>query len=101
MSATKLRPQFIGDLFPVSVTTHGAGFTAVHNSIHVCTGTLSVQLPAPANRSQIVIKSLGSNTITLVRAGTEQIEGVSANYVFTSTDQSVTIVSNGTNWFII
>lgn len=101
MAATKLYPLFIDGLFPASVTVQAANFTAAYNSIHVCTDTLTIQLPEPRAKTQIVIKLLGEHTITLARHDSESIEGVAANYVLQSTNESVTLVSNGVDWFII
>ena len=88
-------------LFPASVTVESANFTAVYNSVHVCTATLSVQLPEPLDRTKIVLKLLGEYVITLVQHDTENIDGQAANYLLQSTNESVTLISNGTDWFII
>lgn len=65
----------------------------------------SLTLPTPASGIIIYIKDISNNAntnnITIVRAGSEQIEGVSANYVFDISFQSLTLVSNGLNWWIV
>lgn len=91
----------VAALFPASVTVESAGFTASYNSVHVCTATLSVQLPEPVNKTKIVLKLLGEYVITLVQHNAENIDGQSSNYLLQSTNESVTLISNGTDWFII
>jgi lipopolysaccharide export system protein LptA len=101
MAATKIYPLFIEGLFPASVTVQENNFTAAYNSIHICTDSIEVQLPEPKSKTQIIIKSLGENTITIKPYDTEKIEGIADDFIFQSTNESSTLVSNGVDWFII
>ena len=42
-----------------------------------------------------------SNTINLLRDDAELIEGEADDFTFSSTNQSVMLISDGTDWFII
>lgn len=84
-----------------NVSSHTGSFNASPFKIHLVTGVATVSLPNPALNHFVTIKKTGSDLVTLEPHNTEQIEGVAANYLLTSTRQSVTLVSNGTNWFII
>lgn len=69
-------------------------------------GNRQLTLPDPALRWAGLIKktSTGTNTTTLVRHGSEQIEGASANYTLpgsSNTDRpSWTVWSDGTNYWV-
>jgi len=102
MPRTMILPEWVNiSTADDTVSVQAVGFTAAYNNIYICTDTLSVQLPAPVANKRIKIKNLGANVITLVRAGTEEIEGVAANFQITSEDAAVTLVTDGTNWFIV
>jgi lipopolysaccharide export system protein LptA len=101
MSATKLRPLWIDGYFPVAIESQGANFTAKDGRMYIVADDVDVQLPAPVVNTKIGIKSLGSNTINLLRDGTELIEGEADDFTFSSTNQSVMLISDGTDWFII
>lgn len=65
----------------------------------------SITLPAPAANFKITIKDktgqAATNNITLVRNGSEAIEGVSANKLLQTNWGCFTIISDGTDYFII
>jgi len=69
------------------------------------TASRSITLPTPASGLRFTIKdktgSANTNNITLVRAGSEQIEGIAASKVLQTNWGSWTIISDGTNWFLI
>jgi hypothetical protein len=83
------------------VQPQGASFTAEYDKLHITSGTLIVQLPAPVANKLIRIKKSDNGILTLVRNAVEQIDGVSANKSFASTKESITLVTDGTNWFLI
>lgn len=62
-------------------------------------------LPAPSAGLRFTFKdktgSAQTNNITIVRNASEQIEGVAASKIFQTNWGSWTIVSDGTNWFIV
>jgi hypothetical protein len=84
-----------------TVSAQAVDFTAAYNFIYVVSGTVNVQLPAPVNNGIIYVKKTGSNSVTLVRNGSEQIDGVAASRSLSSDKEAVMIVSDGTNWFLI
>lgn len=92
-----------GAWYPLAfnIVSQGSNFTAESGTIYLVTGTISVQLPVPTDGAKFVVKKLGSNVVTLVRNAAEEIDGIAANRELLSTKESVTIISNGTNWFII
>lgn len=67
-------------------------------------GAINVTLPAPTNGRFVLIKDISgnaaTNNITLVRNGTERIEGVAASRTLQTNWGSWLISSNGTDWFI-
>lgn len=84
-----------------NVSSHTGNFNASPFKIHIVTGVSTVKLPTPTLNHFVTIKKTGSDLVTLEPHSTEQIEGAAGNYLLTSTRQSVTLVSNGTDWFII
>jgi hypothetical protein len=78
-----------------------ANFNAANGFIYITTGAISAQLPAPAVGTKIIIKKTDNSTVTILRNGAENIEGAAASFLLTSTRQAVTLISDGTNWFII
>lgn len=91
----------------LEVDTQTANFPAVSGKLHAVTptGALNVQLPAPSANFHCVIKDMSgdllANSITIVRNGVENIDGVAANFVLKSNNQSITLFSDGTDWYII
>jgi hypothetical protein len=67
-------------------------------------GTVSITLPSPASGKVLIIKdeggNAGSNTITINSNSSEVIDGAS-NITITTNFDSVTLISNGTDWFSI
>ena len=85
-----------------------ANFNAANGGVYLVSpagSTLNVQLPSPSSGISFIVKDasgdIANKTITLVRAGSENIDGAAANKVLTSNYQSFTLVSDGTDWFII
>jgi hypothetical protein len=90
-----------------TIVSVSGNVTLTNYAIHLVdtSAARSLTLPTPSSGAIIMIKDISNNAsvnnITIVRAGSEQIEGVSASYTFDISFQSLTLVSNGTNWFII
>lgn len=65
----------------------------------------SLTLPTPVSGLKITVKdvtgSANVNNITIVRAGSETIEGVAASWTIDQIYLSTTFISDGTNWWII
>lgn len=68
-------------------------------------GAINVTLPTPTNGRELIIKDIAgtanTNNITLVRHGSEKIEGIAASRVLQVNFGSWVIVSDGTNWWIL
>lgn len=93
--------QRVTDLSPLTVEAKAANFTAANNKVYLVTGAVNVQLPAPVSGLSFFVKLLGTDDVVLVRNAGEKIETVVANYTLISTRQSVKLISDGTDWFII
>ena len=82
-------------------------FTAENGKLYKVTptGTLNVQLPPPTQNLHFAVKDLSgdltTNSIVLVRNGTENIDGNAANYIMDVDNQSLTLYSDGVDWFIL
>jgi hypothetical protein len=91
------------------VTLNVAGnITLVEGKYHLVdtSAARSLTLPAPGStKKPIWIKdktgSASTNPITLVRAGSENIETVAASYALNYDLGAWTLVNDGTDWFII
>lgn len=96
-------------LNPVVVAgSTGATLTSADsNKVYLvdCSSARSFQLPTPASGLQFIFKDstgqAATNNITLLRASSEQIEGIAASKVLQTNWGSWRVISDGTNWFII
>jgi hypothetical protein len=74
-------------------------FTAENGKLYKVTptGTLNVQLPPPTQNLHFAVKDLSgdltTNSIVLVRNGTENIDGNAANYIMDVDNQSLMLYS--------
>ncbi len=66
---------------------------------------ITMQLPTPAANAWMIIKDSGfnaySNNITVARAASEKIDGVSQNFVISNSGAAWIFMSNGTDWFSV
>lgn len=84
-------------------------FAARDEIVWVTANTINLTLPSPTNhdgRQYLVIKThAGANAITLVRTGSESINGTAASFVLTDSGNasrgSWHITTDGTNWMAI
>lgn len=62
-------------------------------------------LPAPSTALFITLKDIigtaSTHTVTLVRPGAQKIETVAADYVLSTDLFAITVISNGTDYFLI
>lgn len=81
--------------------------TLTKNCVHLVDTSAgrTLTLPTPALNMWITVKdktgSAQTNNITISRAGSEKIETVAASYTISTDLQSLTFVSDGTDWFIV
>lgn len=66
---------------------------------------IQVNLPAVAQNAWVIIKDSGfnadTNNITIHRAGSEKIDGVTADFVISNPGAAWMFMSNGTDWFSV
>lgn len=81
--------------------------TTTKDYIILCnqSGAINVTLPAPSNGRVLIIKDISgtanTNNITLVRNGSESIEGIAASKILQTNWGAWTFTSDGTNWFML
>lgn len=85
-----------------SKTTH---YTCTNNEIVLVDATaaaVTITLPAAVTGAQIIVKKTDSsaNVVTIATPSAETIDGVATTRL-TVQHESITLVSDGTNWFII
>ena len=77
------------------------GNTANTEYVYLVSGLTTVTLPSAASNTNIYhIKRIGTSTITLNTTGGATIDGVASKNI-NGQYQSYTLVSDGTNWFIL
>lgn len=68
-------------------------------------GAFNFTLPAPVSNLRLQLKcktgSCLANPVTIVRNGSEKIEGTAASYTFNTNWGSLLLISDGTDWFFI
>lgn len=77
----------------------------IGDDINLCTagaGGITVTLPAPATGKKVVIKKVdsGAGAVTISRNSTDTIDGGTTAALYYQYE-SMTLVSDGTNWFIV
>ncbi len=93
---------------PISNSTStGASLTPLLQEVWICDATSSNQtftLPAAATMTGLKFTfkkiDVSANTVTITPDGSEKIDGA-ANYIISSLYESITIISDGSNWYII
>lgn len=78
-------------------TNTAAGSTALTDYVYLCSGTMDLTMPsASGNTNKYDIKNTDTGVITIIGA----VDG-GANPTLTTQYESITLVSNGTDWSII
>jgi lysophospholipase L1-like esterase len=92
-----------GEAIPPTVVTKSSAYTAVasDNTILV-TGTTTITLPTAATfpGKQYTVKNTGTNAVTVATTSSQTIDGATT-FVMATKYQSLTVVSDGSNWNII
>lgn len=81
------------------VTTKTGNYTAVNRDIILCNGTFTITMPSPSANDIVDIKNIGTGTVT-IGGGGNTVDGDATIYLY-SQYESVSLVSDGTNWFIL
>jgi hypothetical protein len=84
-----------------SLEVKSANFAAAYYKTYIITAAVDVQLPVPVLNGRIEIKISSLTPVNILRNGGEKIDFVSANKALVSSEQSVTLVTDGTDWYII
>lgn len=90
-----------------SILAVSSNITLVDKTTHLVdtSAARSLTLPTPVEGLRLEVKDktgqAATNNITIVRAGAEEIDGVAASFVIEDNWASITLVSDGVDWFII
>lgn len=107
---SKLEPKWASQKFvvvePKSETT--GNFNVESGKVHVVgdgQGAVLATLPAAAAGLNVFVKALvtdiQTNTVSLVPQGGALIDGVAGNYSMEAEKQTLHLVADATNWFIL
>lgn len=103
-SSTTNFPPYTIDIIPVSTTPQtivSGGIYLVDSSI----GAVQLNLPAPTSTTWFIVKDAAgqarTNNITIHRNASEQIDGVSSDFIIAANNAAWFFVSNGTNWYSV
>ncbi len=90
----------VGDVNLVSTEITLAGGYYLANSSG---GTFALNLPNPTTGSIITIKKISSdsNDVRINRFLTDKIEGENADYIITTQFEAITLITDGTDWYIV
>lgn len=92
--------------YTVRTVTAATTLTANDSVLLVTAGAaFSVTLPnadaIQPGRQYTIIKDAGANIITIATTGGDTINGAASDALAASAFHGMTVVSNGTNWFIV
>lgn len=83
----------------ISLATTGAAVAST-DYVYLCTGTFTYTQPtAVGNTNQYTIKNAGTGAITILFTGGQSADGSTS--INLAANDSIDIISNNTNWFII
>ena len=84
-----------------TVQTKTSAYTASEGEVVLASGTFIVKLPSSHDSGDyVVVKNLGSNTITVSSQGGDTIDGSTSSNV-SYLYQSIKCLSDGSNWYLI
>lgn len=92
--------------FTVTTATYtvDSGSTADYQIFCNRSGTIAITLPTPTNGRVLIIKDISgaaaTNNITISQHASEKIDGANT-YVLNFNYESITLTSDGTNWFAV
>lgn len=86
----------------VAAVTLAGTITSDINLVTTGASNLSLTLPAVASGKMVIVKKIdsGAGTVTVVRGGSSTIDGATQKILYAQYE-SMTFVSNGTNWYIV
>lgn len=90
------------------ISTINSNTSGVLRKTYLCDtsgGAFNLTLPTPVLNGYIVVKdrngTFQTNNLTIVRAGSENIEGLAASKIFQTNFGSWILVSDGTDWYLV
>jgi hypothetical protein len=99
-----LIPFSAGATSSVNVVTGNtnAGNAADTNYIYLVNGAFTITMPtAVGNNNSYTIKRIGAGTVSIATTASQTIDGSSSPITINVQYVSITLVSDGANWFII
>jgi hypothetical protein len=93
---------YVDGLAKLTIASPTANFSILSTQkVVLCTNTITVLLPiASSVFTPLYIKNIGVGVITIDGNGSQTIDGA-LTYALTNQWDSITLVSNGTGWFIL
>jgi hypothetical protein len=93
---------YVDGLAKLTIASPTANFSILSTQkVVLCTNTITVLLPiASSVFTPLYIKNIGTGVITVDGNGSQTIDGA-LTYALTNQWDSITLVSNGTGWFIL
>lgn len=108
LSITAGSPAWTAAPSPYSVQSISSNTSSVSGTTYLCDtsgGAFTVTLPTPVLNAFVTIKdktgTFQTNNLTIAPNGGEKIEGLSASKVFQTNWGSITLFSDGTDWWAI
>lgn len=100
-TATKITGSSAGQFLNVLSASSNTTLTN-NNDVILATGNTQLTLPIPSSGKTLTIKKtdVAGTTVVVLPAGSETIDGL-PSYSISAQYQSITLTTNGTNWFII
>ena len=94
--------DYVDGLVALSVISPSINTTmSAYSKVALCSNTITITLPlASAVVTAIYVKNIGTGVITVDGNGSQTIDGA-LTYALTNQWDSITLVSNGTGWFIL
>jgi hypothetical protein len=83
------------------VSVEATDFTADYDKLHIINGATNIQLPSPVINKKVRFKKLASGDVNLLRAGSENIDGIASDLVLDSDLGYIELVTDGADWFIL
>ena len=87
-------------VLPVNTTTVAAGSVANVDYIYICNGASTVTLPTAIGNINLYTIKNTTGTVTINTISAQTIDG-STSIQLSVNNQSVSLISNGSNWSII
>lgn len=79
-----------------------AGSALYTDYVYICSGTMTLTLPtAVGNTNLYTVKNTGTGVISIATTSSETIDGTTAPITINVQDESLNLISDGSNWRIV